>query len=56
MTTAGSGPVRGTRVKADSDIYTVLMVISFLFTLTATIYIGYRVFYLFDTVLPPPGS
>jgi hypothetical protein len=56
MTTAGSGPVRGTRMKADSDIYTVLMAVAFLFTLTATIYIGYRVFYLFDTVLPPPGS
>jgi hypothetical protein len=56
MTTASSGPVRGTRIKAESDIYTVLMAVAFLFTLTATAYVGYRVFDLFGTVLPPPGS
>jgi hypothetical protein len=56
MTTAGSGPIRGARIKAENDIYTVLMAVAFLFTLTATIYLGYRVFDLFGTVLPPPGS
>jgi flagellin-like protein len=56
MTMASSGPARGSRTKAESDIYTVLVVVAFLFVLTATIYVGYRVFDLFGTVLPPPGS
>lgn len=41
---------------AENDIYTVLMVISFLTVLIATIYVGYRAQTLFGSVFPPPGS
>jgi hypothetical protein len=55
---AQAGPVtsRGARPDADSDVYTVLMLIAFLFVLTATIYVGYRAVELFGTILPPPGG
>lgn len=41
---------------SDSDIYTVLMVVAFLFTLIATIYIGFRAQTLFGSLIPPGGS
>ncbi len=57
MTTASTGSARSiARPKADSDIYTALMLVAFLFVLVATIYVGYRAMTLFGSVLPPPGS
>ena len=41
---------------AENDVYTVLIVVAFLFVLTATIYVGYRAQTLFGTLLPPGGS
>jgi hypothetical protein len=32
------------------------MLVAFLFVLTATIYVGYRAFVLFGSVIPLPGS
>ena len=56
MTKLGSGAVRGQRPAAENDVYTVLMLIAFLFTLAATIYLVVRAMSLFGTVLPPGGS
>ncbi len=56
MTMASPGPVRTPRTKADNDVYTVLVIVSFLFVLAATLYVGFRALELFGTVLPPPGS
>ena len=44
------------RPGADNDVYTALIVVTFLFVLTATIYVGYRAQTLFGTLLPPGGS
>lgn len=52
---AGS-PIRGSAAPADNDVYTALMLVSFLFTLTATIYIAYRAISLFGSLFPPPGG
>lgn len=41
---------------AESDVYTVLMLIATLCTLTATIYVAYRMTAFFGTLLPPGGS
>ena len=54
MNPGGSG--QGYRPKADSDVYTALMIVAFLFVLTATLYVGFRTLELFGTILPPPGS
>lgn len=57
MTTASTGSARSTgRPQAESDVYTALMLVAFLFVLVATIYVGYRAWTLFGGVLPPPGS
>ena len=56
MTTMSSGPGRGARSKAENDIYTVLMLVAFLFVLAATVYVGFRAFTLFGNVIPMPGS
>ncbi|MFH1745793.1 MAG: hypothetical protein ABIG44_01985 [Planctomycetota bacterium] len=57
MTTSNTGTVRGTsRPTVESDIYTTLMLVAFLFVLVATIYVGFRAMTLFGTILPPPGS
>ena len=53
MTTPGSGLTRPT---VENDVYTVLILVAFLFVLTATIYVGYRALMLFGTLLPPGGS
>jgi hypothetical protein len=53
MSTPGAGL---SRPSAENDVYTALIVVAFLFVLTATIYIGYRAQTLFDTLLPPGGS
>jgi len=50
---SGSGAVRP---GAENDVYTALVVVSFLFVLIATIYVGYRAVTLFGTLLPPGGS
>jgi len=53
ISTAGPGL---SRPSAENDVYTALIVVAFLFVLTATIYVGYRAQTLFDTLLPPGGS
>jgi len=50
------GPGRSTRLSAENDIYTALMVVAFLFVLAAAIYVGYRAQVLFDALVPLPGS
>lgn len=51
--TPGSGL---SRPSAENDVYTVLIVVAFLFVLIATIYVGYRAQTFFGTLLPPGGS
>jgi hypothetical protein len=41
---------------AENDIYTVLVLVAFLFVLVATIYVAYRAQTMFGSVLPPGGS
>ena len=53
ISTTGSG---ASRVSGENDIYTVLMLVAFLFVLTATIYVGFKAQLLFGTLLPPGGS
>jgi hypothetical protein len=55
MSTLGGGP-RGTRPRADNDVYSALMLVAFLCMLAATVYVGYRASLLFGTLLPPRGS
>ncbi len=55
MTSAGSGPRLG-RPSGESDIYTVLMAVAFLFLLAATIYTAYRAISMFGGLLPPGGA
>ena len=54
LDTPGLG--RSTRLSAENDIYTALMVVAFLFVLAAAIYVGYRAQVLFGTLVPLPGS
>ena len=51
-----TGPARGSRLRAENDVYTVLMLVAVLFLLLATMYVGFRAFTLFGTILPLPGS
>ncbi len=56
---AGVGPTgagRGGRANAESDIYTILLLIAFLSLLLATIYVGYRAVSLLGGLLPPGGA
>ncbi len=53
LSPTGSGLPRGS---AENDIYTALIVVAFLFVLTATIYVGFCAQTLFGTLLPPAGS
>jgi hypothetical protein len=53
MSTPGSGIARPS---GENDIYTALILVAFLFVLTATIYVGFRAQMLFGTLLPPGGS
>lgn len=55
MSTLGAGP-RGSRPRAENDIYSALMLVAFLFMLAATVYLGYRATALFGSLLPPGGS
>ncbi|MEW6199664.1 MAG: hypothetical protein AB1601_13505 [Planctomycetota bacterium] len=54
MTGIQSGP-RSVPI-GESDIYTVLLLVSFLFLLVATIYVAYRAVTLFGGLLPPGGA
>lgn len=51
--TPGPGPQHGS---PESDVYTALVVVAFLFVLSAMIYVAYRALTLFGSLLPPPGS
>jgi hypothetical protein len=53
MSTPASGL---SRASGENDVYTALILVAFLFVLTATIYVGYRAQMLFGTLLPPGGS
>lgn len=55
MSTIGS-PGPGSVRPGESDVYTVLIFVAFLFVLTATIFVGYRAQTLFGALLPPGGS
>lgn len=50
------GPAPGPRPGAESDIYTALIFVAFLFVLFATVFVGYKAQTLFGTLLPPGGS
>ena len=56
MASVKPGSTRGSRPSADSDIYTALLCVAFLFLLVATIYVGYRAQTLFGGLLPPGGA
>ncbi|MCK4341291.1 MAG: hypothetical protein KAY37_06160 [Phycisphaerae bacterium] len=56
MTGLSPGPGRSSRPSADSDVYTALLCVAFLFLLVATIYVGYRAQTLFGGLLPPGGA
>jgi len=57
MSTVTSTPGSAvSRPGAPDDVYTALVIVAFLFVLTATIYVGYRAQTLFGTLLPPGGS
>lgn len=51
-----AGPPGRTGPRAENDVYTALLVVAFLFALTATIFVIYKAQALFGTVLPPPGG
>ncbi len=51
-----STPGSGASPSSESDIYTVLIIVAFLFVIIATVYVGYRAMQLFGTVLPPGGA
>ncbi len=48
--------VRSSGPRAENDIYTVMMVIAFLYALATTIYVAYKANSLFGSLLPPGGS
>jgi len=56
MTTINTGPGRTSRPSGESDIYTVLLCVAFLFLLAAVAYVGYRAHTLFGGLLPPGGA
>jgi hypothetical protein len=53
---SGPSSVGRSRADADSDVYTVLLLVAFLSLLLATIYVGYRAVSLFGGLLPPGGA
>ncbi len=54
MTSMSTGP-RSARPSGESDVYTVLLCVAFLFLLVATIYVAYRAQTMFGGVFPPGG-
>ncbi len=55
MANLSPGP-RSSRPSGENDVYTALMLISFLFLLVATVYVGYRAVTMFGGLLPPGGA
>jgi hypothetical protein len=55
MTSLNTGP-RTARPSGETDVYTALLLVAFLFLLTATIYVAYRSVTLFGGLLPPGGA
>ena len=53
---ASPGTARSSGLRAENDIYTVLMLISFLFVLCATVYVAVKATTLFGRLLPAGGS
>ena len=53
---ASSGTARSSGLRAENDIYTVLMLISFLFVLCATVYVAFKATTLFGSLVPAGGS
>jgi hypothetical protein len=57
MTRMGPGPSGPQRAEPQtSNIYTVLIIIATVFAAMAAVYVGYRTFELFGTILPPAGG
>lgn len=56
MASVKPGPTRSSRPSADSDVYTVLLLIALIALLAATIYVAYRAQTMFGGVLPPGGA
>jgi hypothetical protein len=54
MGPGSSGPQRAE--PQTSNIYTVLIIIATVFAAVAAVYVGYRTFELFGTMLPPAGG
>ncbi len=44
------------RPSADNDVYTVLVLVSFLSMLGATLFVAYKSVSMFGSMLPPGGS
>jgi hypothetical protein len=55
MSKVNPGP-RLARPSADSDVFTVLLLVSFLAMLSATIYVSYRAVTMLGGLLPPGGA
>lgn len=55
MSSMNTGP-RSSRPAAENDIYTVLMLVSMLFSLSALVYVIARSISAFGGVLPPAGG
>ena len=55
MTSTSTGPRLG-RPSSESDVYTVLLAVAFLFLLAATIYLASRAISMFGGLLPPGGA
>lgn len=55
MTMMNTGP-RFSRGDGQSDVYTVLLLVAFLFLLAATVYVAYRAVTMFGGLLPPGGA
>jgi hypothetical protein len=56
MSSLPPGPTRLARPAGESDVYTVLLIISTLALLTATIYVAYRSVTQFGSLIPPAGG
>ncbi len=56
MAKTSTGTSRPAGPRAENDIYTALSCVAFFFMLLATVYVGWRAFTLFGSVLPPAGS
>ena len=56
MAKQSTGPGRSARMSSENDVYTVLVCVSFLFLVAATIYVGYRAHTMLGGLLPPGGA